>query len=264
MLRWNSSHGQAKVGRPARTSIQQLCANTGCSLEAMDDRDGWREMDREIRASSATWWWWWWQTWHKFSKNSCTVNREGTVNVFKDSLRNFLVNQCSIHRSVDESWQQSNQNISMWQMLYSHIINMLIYTYIYVYILDIYRRNDNRRAKASLEKYVPLTLCKGSKRVTQGFMVRGSWSSNRTAIYWPPFLWPSALCLSRSPGLLNRRPMGPLCWMMAFFTTSYRQLLRTPTQSGAPRAPSAWCGFPYHILSATFSNCLTSCLDWII
>ena len=51
--------------------------------------------------------------------------------------------------------------------------------------------------------------CKSLKRVTQGFTVRGSWRPNRTAIYWPPLLWPSALCLSRSPGLLNQRPRGP-------------------------------------------------------
>ena len=45
--------------------------------------------------------------------------------------------------------------------------------------------------------------------------VRGSWRPNRTAIYWPPLLWPSALCLSRSPGLLNQRPGGPSarCWL---------------------------------------------------
>ena len=44
---WTPSHGQAKAGRPARTYIQQLCANTGCSLEnlpgAMDDRQVARE-----------------------------------------------------------------------------------------------------------------------------------------------------------------------------------------------------------------------------
>ena len=42
---WTHSHGRAKVGEPARTYIQQLRANTGCSLEdlpgGMDDRDGW-------------------------------------------------------------------------------------------------------------------------------------------------------------------------------------------------------------------------------
>ena len=53
--------------------------------------------------------------------------------------------------------------------------------------------------------------------------MRGSWRQNRTAIYWPPLLWPSALCLSRSPGLLNRRPGGPFGWMLAFSTASYHQ-----------------------------------------
>ena len=39
----------------------------------------------------------------------------------------------------------------------------------------------------------------------KGLCVRGSWRLNRTAIYWPSLLWPSALCLSHSPGLLNQR-----------------------------------------------------------
>ena len=45
MLLWIPSHGRAKAERPARTYIQQICADTGCSLEdlpgAMDDRNGW-------------------------------------------------------------------------------------------------------------------------------------------------------------------------------------------------------------------------------
>ena len=60
VLQWTSSRGQAKVGSLARTCLQQLCANTGCKLEdllgVMDDRDGWQERVREIRASSTTWW----------------------------------------------------------------------------------------------------------------------------------------------------------------------------------------------------------------
>ena len=39
------SRGRAKAGLPARTYIQQLCADTGCILEdlpgAMVNRDGW-------------------------------------------------------------------------------------------------------------------------------------------------------------------------------------------------------------------------------
>ena len=64
ILLWTPSRGRAKVGRPARTYIQQLCADTKCSLEdlpvAMDDREGWRERVREIRAGGVTSWWWWW------------------------------------------------------------------------------------------------------------------------------------------------------------------------------------------------------------
>ena len=68
VLLWTPSHGRPKAGgpkagRPARTGIQQLCTDTGCSpedlLEAMDDRKGWRERVRDIRADGVTWWWWW-------------------------------------------------------------------------------------------------------------------------------------------------------------------------------------------------------------
>ena len=55
---WTPSHGRAKAGQPARTYIQQLCANTGCSLEdllgAMDDRDGWQDRVREICTGGTT------------------------------------------------------------------------------------------------------------------------------------------------------------------------------------------------------------------
>ena len=59
ILLWTPSHGWAKAGWPARTYIQQLCADTGRSLEdqlgVIDDRDRWREKVREIYAGSATW-----------------------------------------------------------------------------------------------------------------------------------------------------------------------------------------------------------------
>ena len=57
-----SSCRRAKAGRSARAYIQRLCTDTGCRLEdlpgTMDDRDGWRERVREIRAGSVTSWWW--------------------------------------------------------------------------------------------------------------------------------------------------------------------------------------------------------------
>ena len=62
VLLWTPAYGRAKSGRPARTYIQQLCEDTGCSPEdlpeAMNDREKWREKVRDIHASSTTWWWW--------------------------------------------------------------------------------------------------------------------------------------------------------------------------------------------------------------
>ena len=62
VLLWTPTYSRAKAGRPARTYIQQLCDDTGCSPEdlpeAMNDREKWRERVRDIRAGGTTWWWW--------------------------------------------------------------------------------------------------------------------------------------------------------------------------------------------------------------
>ena len=62
ILQWTPSHGRPKAGRPARTYIQQLCGDTGCSPEdlpeAMDDRERWWECVRDICADGVTRWWW--------------------------------------------------------------------------------------------------------------------------------------------------------------------------------------------------------------
>ena len=66
VLLWTPSHERAKAGRPATTYLQQLCAVTGCSPEdlpeIMNDREGWLERVRNIRADGSTRWWWCW--WH--------------------------------------------------------------------------------------------------------------------------------------------------------------------------------------------------------
>ena len=46
-----------------------------------------------------------------------------------------------------------------------------------------------RRRKTSLTIYLPLTLLQGFEKVVWGFTVRGSWTSNITAIFWPSLLW---------------------------------------------------------------------------
>ena len=58
VLLWTPAYGQAKAGRPARTYIQQLCEDSGCSPEdlpeAMNDREKWREWVRDIHAGGTT------------------------------------------------------------------------------------------------------------------------------------------------------------------------------------------------------------------
>ena len=58
VLLWTPTYGHAKAGRPARTYIQQLCDDKGCSpgdlSEAMNDEEGRRERVRDIHADGVT------------------------------------------------------------------------------------------------------------------------------------------------------------------------------------------------------------------
>ena len=100
---------------------------------------------------------------------------------------------------------------SIWiLMLYSHVINMHIYTYTCRIHIGTIIMTQWRQVTQSFRKiYLSLYL--------KVLRVRGIWRPNRTATYWPPLLWPSA-SLSCPPGLLNRWPGGPLCWVQASST----------------------------------------------
>ena len=67
-----------------------------------------------------------------------------------------------------------------------------------------------------------------------------------------PTLMAVSVCLSRSPGLLNWRPRGPLSWVMAFFTASYQQLLWTPTLPG------------FSTTSCLLTRLISSCLTFVL
>ena len=117
------------------------------------------------------------------------------------------------------------------------------------------QHKDKRQVKSSLTKYTSHFIC---NVCVWGFTVRGSLRPNRTAIFWPPLLWPSALCLSCSPGLLNQRPRGPLCWLSLLHLISNfsgPQLIR------GSKGPFGlvWLSLP-HLVSYSNSNCLTSVL----
>ena len=83
VLLWTPTYGHAKAGRPARTYIQQLCEDTGCNPEdlpeAMNDREKWWEMVKDIRADGTIWWWWWIVKLYTYAKHNCLK-----WNVFKN------------------------------------------------------------------------------------------------------------------------------------------------------------------------------------
>ena len=118
-------------------------------------------------------------------------------------------------------------------MLYTHIIQLYILTQWIKMSGDFFK-------KIYLSLYCKVCLWEGV----------GDWT--KTAIYWPPLLWPSSLCLFRSPGLLNRRPRGSLCWLSLLHLITNWSGPQTP--SGVPRASSAgwWLSLP-HLLQIIWS-----------
>ena len=106
---------------------------------------------------------------------------------------------------------------------------------------------NNRRRKTSLTNMCTSHfICKGSKRLLKVCVWEGAGDRTETAIFWPPFLWPSMLCLPRFPDA-QPEALGPaLCWMMAFFTASYQQLLWSPNSIGVPEGPlgRVWLSLP--------------------
>ena len=101
-------------------------------------------------------------------------------------------------------------------------------------------------AERRLYKYIYLSLyCKGSKRVTQGLRVSGSWRSNITAIFWPQSYGRQRCVFLVLHGCSTAGP-GPTLLNDNFLYCILSVSSLDPNSSG-PQAPSAWCGFPYHI-----------------
>ena len=112
-----------------------------------------------------------------------------------------------------------------------------------------------RRRKTSLTKYVPLTLLQGFEKGYSRFACERELETEHKLQYFDPHYYGRQRCVFIVLLMLNRKPRGPLCWVMAYFTASYQYLLCT---SSGPKAPCAWCGFPYHISSITPSPTLNA------
>ena len=81
---------------------------------------------------------------------------------------------------------------------------------------------------------LPLTLLQGFERVVEGLHVRGCWRPNINFIFWPN-------CYDRHVVSL----LFSWCWGLL--------------HRGFPRAPSVWCGLPYHISSLTLWESAGNC-----
>ena len=96
----------------------------------------------------------------------------------------------------------------------------------------------------------------------QGLRVRRSWRPNRNCnILTLTLMAVSVVSFSFSWCSTG----GPGAHSAGWWTTSYQQLLWTPTHQGL-KAPSAWCGFNYHISSTsspTRTGTWTQLLSWL-
>ena len=126
-------------------------------------------------------------------------------------------------------------------------------------------QKESRRQRTNEDFFRKIYLslyCKGSKRVTQGFTVRGSWRPNRTEIYWPPLLWPSALSFSFSRAA-QLEAQGPSSLLDDGFL--YCILSPTGLQSsiGGPEGPfgQVWLSLP-HLVSDISDPQLSHFLSW--
>ena len=67
--------------------------------------------------------------------------------------------------------------------------------------------------------------------------------------------------------MLKRRPWGPLCWVLAFFTASYQQLLWSPNSIGVPEGPLSrmWLSLPHLVpFSSPNGTGTRTQLSWLL
>ena len=126
-------------------------------------------------------------------------------------------------------------------------------------------RNDTIiKTHADFFNNIYLSLyCKGSKRVTQGLRVRGSWRSNITRIFWPHCYGSQRCVFLVLHGCSTRGPAGCLLSLLHLISNfSGPQLIRAPNPFGLvwlslPQLISNWLQLNWHltsVLTALYNN----------
>ena len=102
--------------------------------------------------------------------------------------------------------------------------------------------------------YTSQFICKGSKRVTQCLRVRGCWRPNRNCNILTSLLWPSTLCLFRSPDAQPeaQRHSSPLDDSFLYCILSATSL--DPNSIGAPSPFGlVWLSLPHLVYNSVRS-----------
>ena len=125
-------------------------------------------------------------------------------------------------------------------------------------MLDTYWCNEQQTQEDFFNKiYTSHFIARVRKRVVQGLCVRGSWRSNITAIFWPPNLWPSTLCLSRSSDA-QPEPWGSTLLGAGFLYCILSASSLDPNSSGLPKGPFSrvWLPLPHLVSNSVRSSTL--------
>ena len=123
-------------------------------------------------------------------------------------------------------------------MLYRHL-----HIHMHIHAASQRHNDKDRRRKTSLTKYLPLTLLQGFEKGYSRFTCERELENEQKLQYFDPHSYGRQRSVFLVLLMLNRRPWGPLCWVMAFFTASYLHLLWTSTHQG-PRPLRPGVAFP--------------------
>ena len=131
--------------------------------------------------------------------------------------------------------------IASGSVIYSH---MQIHIYIYTQHHNDTIIKDERRL---LYKYIPLTLFVRVRKGYSRFACERDLETEQKLQYSDPHSHGRQRCVFLVLLMLNRRPWGPLCLVLAFFTASYQQLLWSPNSIGILEGPlgRVWLSLPH-------------------
>ena len=121
---------------------------------------------------------------------------------------------------------------------------IVIYSHMQIHIY-IYTQHHNDTINKQMSEDFFINIC------TSHFIAR-------VRKYFDPHSYGRQRCVFLVFLMLNRRPRGPLCWVMTFFTASYQHLLWTPTHQG-PNGPFGlmWLSLPHLVYNSVRSLTVT-------